>query len=329
MLALAALTRSSVGAIALAFACAAPAVPLPSVPGAPEIQEIAAGSDTSDRMTVSVRIDGRGPFAFIVDTGAERTVISTELAGQLQLQPAAPVQLLSLSELSTVPAVLVPNLALNGTMISRIDAPALAREHIGAAGILGIDTLQRQRVVFDFKRSRMSVSPASEHQERSSGDEIVVRARSRFGRLVLADATADGQKIYVIIDSGAQVSVGNPALLRKLTTRRHPAVSVSRLTSVTGGVMNVIGATLRKVRIGGAQLQNVPVAVADSEVFHRLRLSDRPALLLGMDILRSFDRVSIDFANRKVRFLLPGEASRMPDIHSVEGQEIKRQTEVS
>jgi hypothetical protein len=31
-------------------------------------------------------------------------------------------------------------------------------------------------------------------------------------------------------------------------------------------------------------------------------------LFLGMDALRKFDRVAIDFANRKIYFLIPEEA---------------------
>jgi hypothetical protein len=60
----------------------------------------------------------------------------------------------------------------------------------------------------------------------------------------------------------------------------------------------------------------MPVAITDSEVFRRLGLEDKPALLLGMDVLRSFERVSVDFANRKVRFRLPGEALRQPVMRS-------------
>lgn len=307
------------GLIGAGVACASPA----AAPGDPDFdvagKQIAAHSDAADRMTVGVRIDGKGPFAFVVDTGAERTVISTELAGQLRLTPLAAAQLLSLSEVSMVPTVLIPNLSVNGAVIERIDAPALARDHLGAAGILGIDTLQAQRVVFDFKRGSMTISPSAERDRGQSSDEIVVNARSRFGRLVLADAGAEGEKIHVIIDSGAQISVGNPALLKKLLAhRRNKGPDEVELTSVTGGILMANAAVLRNVRIGGVHMQNMPVVIADSEVFHRLELDDRPALLLGMDVLRSFDRVSIDFANRKVRFRMPGNVLRESTVRTVE-----------
>lgn len=276
-------------------------------------QEIKGRTDSTDRMTVGVHIDGHGPFPFVVDTGAERTVISVELATQLRLISVRSARLLSLSEESVVPTVLIPRLSISDTEVDAISAPALARDHLGAAGILGIDTLQKQRVVFDFKRGLMKVSPSTEREEHDYGEEIVVRARSRFGRLVLADATVGDQKVYVIIDSGAQMSVGNPALLRRLAARRHnKAAGAIQLTSVTGGTITANAALLRKVRIGGVHLENMPVVIADSGVFHKLGLTDRPALLLGMDVLRSFDRVSIDFANRKIRFLLPGQAGMPP-----------------
>jgi predicted aspartyl protease len=292
-------------------------------------KDIAAGTDATDRMTVGVSIDGRGPFPFVVDTGAERTVISTELAAQLRLAAAPAARLLSLSEESTVPAVLIPRLAVSDTVVEAINAPALARDHLGAAGILGIDTLQKQRVVFDFKRGRMTVSPAAQREEYGYGEEIVVRARSRFGRLVLADATAEGQKVHVIIDSGAQISVGNPALLTQLARRSKHGPALIEVTSVTGGTMIAKVALLRKVRIGGINLEHMPVAIADSGVFHKLGLENRPALLLGMDVLRSFDRVSIDFANRKVRFLLPGEAMFRAPIRSATDMERKAAADVS
>ena len=43
-------------------------------------------------------------------------------------------------------------------------------------------------------------------------DAIVVTARNSAGRLILSDARIDGRRVDVIVDTGAQTSVGNPAL---------------------------------------------------------------------------------------------------------------------
>ena len=40
---------------------------------------------TDDRLLTAVRINGAGPYRFLVDTGAERSLMATEIATQLAL----------------------------------------------------------------------------------------------------------------------------------------------------------------------------------------------------------------------------------------------------
>ncbi len=136
---------------------------------------------------------------------------------------------------------------------------------------------------------------------------------------MLADASADGQKIWVIIDTGSQVSVGNEALRRRLLSRdsRRNSRPV-QLISVTGGSTLADYAMLDTIRLGDIHINNMPVAFADVHPFRKLGLAKRPALLLGMDALRLFERVSVDFANRKVRFMKPGGASLSRETRSAE-----------
>lgn len=268
-------------------------------------------TDATDRMTVSVSIEGKGPYPFIVDTGSQRTVIAKELARQLRLGSGPVAEIHSMSGRQSVQTVIIPSLEVNARSVKDIRAPALATADIGAAGILGIDSLQSQRVLLDFKAGTMTIQPSTERTEKWDGETIVVRAKSRFGQLVLADASADGKKVWVIVDTGAQVSVGNEALRRKLFGRKsRKEIRRIELISVTGGSMPADYTTLEAMRLGGVTINNLPVAFADAHPFRKLGLTSRPALLLGMDALRLFDRVSVDFANRKVRFMSGGGASR-------------------
>src|SRR5689334_17091186 len=86
-----------VGRAALAGPGGAQQAALPQIAPAPvtapaqldqqQAETLGTGRDLNERMTIGVSIGGRGPFQFIVDTGAERTVISSELARSLDLQP--------------------------------------------------------------------------------------------------------------------------------------------------------------------------------------------------------------------------------------------------
>jgi predicted aspartyl protease len=262
------------------------------------------GDDGRDRMTIPVSVADRGPYPFLIDTGAERTVISKELARALKLDAGRTVTLHSMTEVSHVGTAVIPRLAFSNRPVTDIHAPALSAEHLGAAGMIGVDMLQSHRVVFDFDEDTMTVTPARKRLRSWGRDEIVVIGRRLHGRLVLMDAAVEGQKVHVILDTGSQVTIGNEALRRKLSDRnRLPTTSRVSLLSVTGGRLAVDYAAIRRIRIGDIYINDMPIGFADVHPFRQLDLEDRPAMLLGMDVLRLFDRVSVDFARREVRFL--------------------------
>ena len=151
----------------------------------------------------------------------------------------------------------------------------------------------------------MTVVPSERRQERWVGDAIVVRGRSRFGQLVLVDAAVEGQKVWVIIDTGAQVSVGNSALRRRLERKKLlKTTQPISLLSVTGGRLAADWTQIKTIRLGGLTINNLPIAFADVPPFAVFGLSEEPSLLLGTDLMEQFRKVSLDFAARKVRLQL-------------------------
>jgi predicted aspartyl protease len=303
----------------------APPAPPPSGP-APAGDDAAASdaaaktlaleADRNERMTVPVSLGASGPYSFIVDTGAERTVIARELAVRLALGEGGKVKVHSMTEVSDIETVIIPALEVGGNELRGVHAPELDRSNLGAEGMRGIDALQSQRVSFDFKRKLMTVVPSRRIEEHWTDDAIVVVGKRLYGQLVLVDASVEGQKVMVIVDTGAQISVGNTALRHKLEHRHrlaetHPV----EMLSVTGGRITADATLIKSIRLGGITIQNLPIAFADVHPFRKLQLMDRPAILLGMDALRLFDRVSVDFANRRVRLLPAGHAQWQIENH--------------
>ena len=285
--------------------------PAPATAGEDSGAVLGTEDDRWARMTVPVNIGTSGPFAFVVDTGAERTSIAEELARDLRLGLGRRARLHSMTEVSQIQTVLIPTLEVGGRSVRDIHAPALQRRNIGAEGILGVDSLQSQRVSFDFIRQQMTVTNSHRREEHWPADTIVVTARNRLGHLVMVDASVDGQKVWVILDTGAQTTVANNVLRRKLEQKGRLRATVPiMLLSVTGGQMQADQTTVRRIRLGGIDINDMPVAFADVHPFKKLGLSKKPALLLGMDALRLFDRVSVDFPNRRVR-LLGGSRSQL------------------
>jgi predicted aspartyl protease len=262
--------------------------------------------EVDQRLTVPVAVNAQGPYNFIIDTGAERTVVSRELAGLLRLNPGKPVTLISMTGRSVVDTVLVPELTINSLHEQHsVIAPALEARNLGAAGLLGIDTLRNHQVSIDFDRGIMTVRPSQERKKyvRRDPDEIIVRAKSLFGQLIVTDAYYGQTRIQVVLDTGSQVSMGNSALRKRIGRGRK--TQPIELTSVTGDKTLADYTTVPQIRVGQVAFGSMPIAFADVAPFERFGLVKRPALLLGMDALRSFRRVDIDFPNRQVRFLMP------------------------
>jgi predicted aspartyl protease len=286
-------------------ACARAEDPVPPVPAAAEAPEtLKLSQSPSLRLTLAVMVNGKGPFEFLVDTGSNRTVISRELAASLGLPAGSVVRIREPGGTDDASTVLIDRLAIGNRVVRHIEAPALAAENIGAAGMLGVDALHDLHVVMDFKAMRMSSSPS--RAEVPDPRTIVVRGRNRLGQLILTHSTVRGVPILVVVDSGSEVSIGNPALLNLLTQRslsRDPPVTVE-IVNVTGRKLTIEQDQIAEADVGGVVIHNMPLAFAALPIFDYLGLSDTPTLFLGMDILSQCERVSVDIRRREATFTL-------------------------
>lgn len=306
----AAVAGSLIAAPALAQSTAAPpeVVPLPpSIDRTSQTQDVRFRTDLNQRMTVGVMVGGGGPYRFIVDTGADRTVVSTELAAKLALVSAGVAPLHSTVGMSPVNTATVPTLQVTRNVVRNIVAPVLGSSNIGADGILGVDALRSQRLDLNFETQTMSVVPTTAPIEHSAGtDEIIVEGHRRNGRLVITEASINDIPVTVVLDTGSEVTIGNEALRAALFKRSRPELFHRvELQGVTGDMIFGDVALVDKLAVGGASLDNLAVVFASAHIFDELKLNRKPAVLLGMNAMRAFKKVSIDFAAQKLRVVIP------------------------
>lgn len=262
---------------------------------------LAASSDVANRVTVPVTVNGRGPFPFIVDTGSTTTVMSEILAAQLGLTRAGSLLVKAATGPAQSGAVHVESLSVGRRRLSNLDTPVLARSNLGGLGILGLDVVASQKLVMDFQNKQMRLTASTRR-----GDEpntITVRAKSKHGQLLLVDCNVEGMPLYVILDTGSELTLGN--LTMRTMLERHRAAYEVQVSGVVGEPVTASIGLLRTVDLGNVGLNDMDIAYADLYVFDQFDLHDRPAMLLGMNTLRHFARVSADFPAREVRFTLP------------------------
>jgi predicted aspartyl protease len=282
---------------------------MPPLPPAQIDDKLAIGGDAvaarkvESRMTVDVRVNGRGPYHFVVDSGADTTAVGLKVARDLQLPLGTPVILNGMTDRNIVDRVRVASLRLGPSTISNLEVPALKEEDLGGDGMIGIDALVRQRLMMDFDDKVIKVEDAAKPVEHFT-DEIVIVARLQHGQLILTHVKAGGFALDAVIDTGSEITIGNLALRDRLMSRNLNKEWTVATTGVTGKTVDLQLGQLRELRVGSIVLHNIPIAFADVPPFKVFGLSDTPALLLGTDILQNFRKVSLDFAARKVRFQL-------------------------
>ncbi len=293
--------------IAFAETIAPPALPAVT-------NTVTTGLDLAQRLTIPVMVNGQGPFDFVIDTGADRTVISAELAERLGLPEAGKARLHAMGGSANVNIVKIESVTFSNVNSRNVRAAALPMRHLGADGLLGIDSLKGQRIIMDFPAGTMRVEPSTAPEPKvTDGELIIVTARNRLGQLVMVDADAAGQPISVVVDTGAQNTVGN-AKLRGLLTRGSREGKVTRvdMIDVLGQRTAADFTVVDRVRIGGVSMGNLAVSFAEAHPFRIFGLSRKPSMLLGIETLKAFRRVSVDFTTRKIKFLLP-DTSQSPD----------------
>jgi hypothetical protein len=255
------------------------------------------------RMTVAVDVNGTGPYRFVVDSGADSSVIGHRVAERLALPAAGSVILNGMTETKIVDRVGIDSLRVGPTTVDDLSLPVLAEDDLGGDGMIGLDALVEQRLMLDFEKRVISVDDARRPVRRLDG-EIVVTARLKKGQLILASVTAGRTPLDAIIDTGSEITIGNIALRDKLAKQLHDRFETIQVTGVTGVTIELQLVRVPILRIGPVILRDVPVAFADIPPFAVFGLADQPALLLGTDVMGTFRKVSLDFRARKVRFQL-------------------------
>ena len=278
--------------------------------------------DTAKRMTVPVYVNGRGPFAFVVDTGANRSVISSELAAALALPAAGRVDVHGIAGVEPAPLAGIRSFRVGETSSKDLVFPVLPRGKLGADGLLGVDVLRSRRIFLDFAQNRFEIASSAVGVEigrqmnsriRDQLEPVRVPATYRFGQLVILDAQVGEVRVSAFLDSGSQVTVGNIAL-RDAVIRQRPEFGVRLapvpLISATGQTAMGEFAPLPTVRLGGMAVNQVMGIFANLHIFDLWKLADRPAILIGIDVLRHFRGVTLDFGRRQVIFIPPPPSQR-------------------
>lgn len=271
---------------------------------APSEAELLRRSD--GRASAQVRINGRGPFPFIIDTGANRSSISAELAEALGLRELEKRVVNGVTGAELRKVVLIERLSAGSLHTGALEMPVIDRGALGTSvGLLAANELKRFRVVLDFARRRYEVT--NSRRGRPPDGTVRLRANLRFGHLVETPCRLGGVAARCIIDTGADFSLVNLALMDKL--RAHPRTEILfpdvKLYGATKAVISGEVVRLPQLKMDDLDFTGVTALATDAHVFEVWGLGDTPAMLIGMNVLRACDFLAIDFPQKALYMRLP------------------------
>jgi predicted aspartyl protease len=277
-------------------------VPLPAAPAA-DLYAAPTTMDHIGRVIAPVMINGQGPFRFVVDTGANYSVVTRDLARRLALAPNSGdgVRLNGVTGAQQVPTVSIDKLEVGDLTRRNLNLPVLESVMSAADGILGMDEFEDMRLVVDFVRNRINISRS--RGQRATGSFLSSPVHLRFGHLMVATVEIGGVVTRAVIDTGAQRTLGNLALRDALVRHHHGGGRSERtdVFGVTDSVQEGEYADTPPITVGNAQLSTVVVTYGDIYVFKLWSLDKTPSLLLGMDVLGVLDTLIVDYKLKEIQ----------------------------
>lgn len=248
-----------------------------------------------------VAVNDRGPFDFILDTGAGTSLLSTELAKQLEVKIIGAKEGESAGGKISVSLAKVDSLGVGETRLPNVDVGIVDLSHIGRTvgaridGDLGYNFIKHFRITIDYRKLEMRFEDPKrvEYFGNAPLTAVPMRLANPAKPLILVEVHANGRGPFQFaIDTGTSTTAITPELARQLGVNSSPIGAAT-----TGGVhVPVTGGTLASFHVGGARIENSSVVVADFFTMLSQAIGTRLDGIVGHNFLRNYT-VAFDYPN--------------------------------
>lgn len=280
-----------------------PPLPLEEVVvSAPEPRYVAPNTrDSIGRIWAPVLINGKGPYRLVLDTGASRSAVIQRVVDDAGLPLRdKPVKLRGVTGSAIVAAVRADTLAFGDLVVENVTLPVVADAFGGADGVLGGEGMADKRIEIQFLRDRISIA-RSRRAPVPAGFSVVPFEHSP-NRGMRVQVMVGPVEATALIDTGAQVTVGNLALREALARRRNEKdVFEAAIIGVTEDIQTATRVRIPGIVAGELIVRNAEIMFSDLHILDHWRLNSRPTLIIGMDVLGSLDTLVIDYRRNELQ----------------------------
>jgi len=246
-----------------------------------------------------IHVNDRGPFDFILDTGAGTSLLSTELAKRLDVKVLGSKEGHSAGGKVSVSLGKVDSLAVGETKLRDVDVGIVDLAHIGNTvgakvdGDLGYNFLKHFRVTIDYSDCQIHLDDPKrvENLSRGAQIEVPIRLAAPAKPLILVDVHANGRGPFQFaIDTGTSTTAITPGVARQLGVESSPVDA----GTTGGGPVDFFAGSLQSFQLGSAKIDNMAVIVADFFEMLSSAVGAKLDGIVGYNFLRNY-KVVIDY----------------------------------
>lgn len=256
---------------------------------------------------IPVHVNGRGPYEFILDTGAGVSLVSPDLARSLGIEgteekegrvAGGSVKI----RLGKADSLAVGAARLENAQVAIMDFADIARA-VGTKidGDIGYNFLKHFRLTIDYRRNLLRLAQGEHRQEAvraSAPAEVSFKLAHESKPLILLPVIVNGQGPFEFaLDTGASNTIISPALAAKTGIKSAAAQAI---TTGGGHTAQASFGAAQTIKVGTAQVSNLPVMVSDLlNSLNQVTGADT-AGIIGYNFLKTF-RFTIDHPEATLR----------------------------
>lgn len=187
-------------------------------------------------IVVSVTANGVGPFDFVLDTGADTTIVDPAIAAQLSLKSLNRVQQTTLASVQSVASATLRSLALDTAQAENLpvllqDLSSLRQMDPHIVGLAGQDFLSHFNYLLDYHSHSIRIEQGAEIQEAIAGEQVPVRITGNRIFIIAEARSRNRASLRLLLDSGANSVV----LLRSASQMLNLPTETSGLEMTSNG----------------------------------------------------------------------------------------------
>lgn len=264
--------------------------------------------DEQGRVLVDVAVRGEGPYPFLLDTAASRTVMYRTLVSVLGLEavPFRSRRVMTATGTREMQLYRIGELKALGKSLQVKETVAMPDPSVdGISGILGIDILRGHVLMLD----RTGVRLDDDRNVKREPGWLDLKARAVGYGSLAATVVIKGVEIHALVDTGSGATVLNGPAFEALQEIIPAGVTDDQASvSASGRAMAAHVIKVPGMTIGDWELGEQRLVSAHLPIFSTFGASRAPAMILGMDVLLQADTVAMDFKRWRM-MVRPREAA--------------------